>query len=86
MAQLDQASTAGRTALEHAYGDQRLRAAARLAEILHEAGDSDGAVAVIDAELAAFERPAEGTDVRSFRYLTALEELRAALTGQVDAP
>jgi len=75
----DDAIAAERTALERAYGDQRLRAAARLAGFLKDEGRHDEAIRLIDTELDAFERPAEGTDVRSFRYLTALEELRGDL-------
>ena len=75
----DDAIAAEHTALEHAYGDQRLRAAARLGGFLKDEGRLDEAITLIDTELSAFERPAEDTDVRSFRYLTVLEELRGEL-------
>lgn len=69
-----------RTALDHSYGDNRLRASKRLAELLDEAGDGDEALTVIDEALAV---PApEQEHVRTHRYRAALEELRAELAGE----
>ena len=61
------------------YGDQSLRAAHREAKILVGLDRTDEAVALIDATLEAAERPDDGTDVRTFRYLGHLEDLRAEL-------
>ncbi|MCP4808199.1 MAG: thioredoxin fold domain-containing protein [Proteobacteria bacterium] len=63
------------------YGDQALRAAGREARILVGLERTDDAIALIDATLAAAEAPDEGTDVRTFRYLAQLEDLRAELAG-----
>lgn len=68
-----------RAALLTSYGDNRLRAARRLAELLRADEQIDEALAVVDEALAA---PApEQENVRTWRYRTALEELRGALTG-----
>lgn len=77
-----EAVDAARSALEHAFGDNRLRAANTLALALEASGDRTAAKALVDQTLADAPRPAPGTRVRTFRYLTALEETQAALEGQ----
>lgn len=67
-------------ALALAYGDQVLRAAHRLAQLLEALGRTDEALAVIADALERTDRPQAGTDVRTFRYLTALETLHAELS------
>ena len=62
-----------------AYGDQALRAAKREAEILAGLGQVDAAIAVIDRALQEADDPGE-LDVRTNRYLTALEDLRVELS------
>ncbi len=61
-----------------AYGDQALRAAKREADILVALGEGDKALAVIDRALSEAERPVD-LDVRTPRYITALEDLRAEI-------
>ncbi len=77
----DEALPHAQAARELGYGDQRLRAAAREAQLLHALGRTDEALALIADTLAAAERPAEGTQVRTFRYLAALERLQQELGG-----
>lgn len=66
-------------ALACAYGDNRLRAARGLALVLEALGRREEALAVVVEALERAERPAEGLDVRTPRYLAALEELRGRL-------
>jgi thiol-disulfide isomerase/thioredoxin len=77
----DQGGTieAARAAHLYGYGDNRLRAAKVLAEALHADGQTDAALVLLDETLAGAVVPEEGVDVRTPRYLAALEELRAEL-------
>lgn len=75
----EQALEPARAALEHSYGDNGLRAARRLAEVLHATGATDEARRLVARTLEQAERPAEGLDVRTPRYLQALEELAEEL-------
>lgn len=68
-----------RLALERSWGDNRLRAARGLAQVLVALERPDEARAVVDQALAQAARPGEGLDVRTPRYLEALEALRASL-------
>ena len=68
---IPEAVRSARDALTHAYGDNRLRAAHRLASLL---GPGDEALAVITEALAAPEPSQE--HVRTWRYRKALVELR----------
>lgn len=70
-----------RLALRHSWGDNRLRAARGLAQVLVALERTDEARAVIDQALAEAPRPGEGVDVRTPRYLALLEALRAELPG-----
>ncbi len=76
------AVAAARAALEHSYGDNRLRASMRLAELLNEAGEPDEAIAVLDEALTAAVPTQE--HVRTHRYRTKVEELRAEIAGAGD--
>ncbi len=78
------AADAASRALQFSYGDNRLRAAKRLAELLHAAGDDEAALSTIDDALAV-PPPAE-EHVRTHRYRTALEELRAEIAGGEELP
>jgi thiol-disulfide isomerase/thioredoxin len=73
------AADAAARALAHSYGDNRLRAAKRLAELVHAVGNDDLALATIDDALAL--PPPEEEHVRTHRYRTALIELRAEIVG-----
>lgn len=64
-----------------AFGDNALRVDNRLAQALHATGETDHALAVIDAALAT-PAPPDGLDVRTPRYRKALEATRDALLGQ----
>jgi len=75
------AAVSARAALEHGYGDNRLRAAKVLAEALHASGDTEAALAVIDETLEAAVVPEEGLEVRTPRYIERLEEARAEIAG-----
>ncbi len=79
LGRLDQAEVEARLALEHAYGDQRLRAVTRLAGILLEEGRPDLGLAAIDAVLADFPMPEDGLEVRTHRYLGQVEAMRGDL-------
>ncbi len=68
------------TGLERAHGDQRLRAARRAAELLAQLGDTPAAVALLEETLASAERPDATVQVRTHRYLAALETLLAGLS------
>ncbi len=63
------------------YGDQTLRGARRLAQVLAALDRTDEALELLARVLAEAERPEEGTDVRTHRYLAALEALQAELSG-----
>ena len=76
---LDEALTSSEAAVQHSYGDNALRAAKRKAEILHARQQTDEALALIDATLESAVRPDETLKVRTSRYITALETLRAEL-------
>ncbi len=77
---LDDALTSIDAAVAFSYGDNALRAATRKAEILAARGQTDAALALIDATLAAAPRPNADLKVRTPRYLAALETLRAELS------
>ncbi len=76
----DEALLEAQAARAAGYGDQVLRATAREAELLASLDRSDEAQVLLGEVLAAAERPAEGTQVRTFRYLAALEALQAELS------
>ncbi len=84
MGRLEDARGAGRAALDEAYGDQRLRAAKRLAEILLEMGRTAEAITLIDEVIQGFSAPTEDLEVRTHRYLTALDELRSDLENRAE--
>ncbi len=65
-----------------AYGDQRLRAGKRHAEILHALERDDEALAIIAEVLAEGSAPDEELKVRTHRYRSQLEELRAEIAGE----
>ncbi len=75
------AEVEARTALEHAYGDQGLRAVAQLAGILLELGRPAEGLEAIDAVLADFPVPEDDLEVRTHRYLGQVEAVRAELEG-----
>ncbi len=64
---------AARLAYHHSYGDNRLRAAGRLGEILYEGGRGDEARDLLERSLA--ELAPEQEKVRSHRYRRHLAEL-----------
>lgn len=66
-------------ALALSYGDQRLRAAMRMAELQVGAGDRSQAIEILSRELEGFERPEEDLQVRSHRYIEKAEALLAEL-------
>jgi len=78
------AADAALRALTFSYGDNRLRAAARLASLLQAAGNVEGARAVVDDALAV--PPPTEEHVRTHRYRKTLEELRTTLTAPVEEP
>jgi len=67
------AMAAARLAYHHSYGDNRLRAAARLGEILYEGGRVDEARALLERSLD--DGAPEQEKVRSHRYRRRLAEL-----------
>jgi thiol-disulfide isomerase/thioredoxin len=76
----DEALVAADRAVERSYGDNRLRAVARRAEILLETGRGADALASIEEALAV---PAPDVEkVRTHRYRTKLELLRQRALGQ----
>jgi len=81
---LEAARVAARSAVDRAYGDNRLRAVGRLADVLTDQGEVAVARALLDEVLSAVVRPADGTRVRTFRYIDALEKRRAALDSEAD--
>jgi tetratricopeptide (TPR) repeat protein len=82
---LDEALDAARSAVEVAYGDMSLRAAGREAKILAAMEQPEDAAAVLKAAIEAAERPEEGLEVRTWRYLEMLEAQLAGLEGGDDA-
>ncbi len=78
---LPEALPPARQALTFAYGDNKLRAARRVAELL---GPGDEALAVIDDALSAPEPKQE--HVRTWRYREALKTLRAEFAGTEAQP
>ena len=77
--QLPEAEALAKSAYAAAYGDNRLRAAERLAKIRRSRGDVEGATKVLDEALAAAKRPTDPHN-RTHRYLDALEKLKADLS------
>lgn len=80
-ADAEAAVQAAQLARAHAYGDNALRAVDVLARALHAAGRTPEARALLEETLRTAVRPEEGVDVRTPRYLKALEEQLAALDG-----
>lgn len=76
-----EAVVAAQAAVAHGYGDNRLRAVRLLAEALHADGQTGAALALLDETLAGAVRPPPELQVRTPRYLQALEDLRATLGG-----
>ncbi len=70
-----EAEPLARDALQHAYGDNRLRAAERLAKLLKEQGKAAEAAAVVADALAQAKKPTDPFN-RTHRYIAALEKLR----------
>ncbi len=66
-------------ALSHAYGDNALRAADRLAKALIAQDRSEEATELLEKTLAEADRPDEGVDVRTPRYLGVLETTLASI-------
>ena len=79
LGRLPEALAEAERAVTTGYGDNRLRAEKRRAEILVALGRNDEAKASLDAAISAAERPAEGVQVRTTRYLKELEAYRAGL-------
>lgn len=75
---MEEAEPLARKALGLAYGDNRLRAAERLAKIQRERGKADDARAIVDEALASAKAPADPFN-RTHRYIKALKSLRKAL-------
>lgn len=73
------AVAAAQAARARAYGDNALRAVDVLAEALHAAGRTPEARALVEETLRTAVRPDEGVDVRTPRYLEALEAQLEAL-------
>lgn len=71
------AVTEGQLAVEHGYGDNRLRAVALLVEALRSAERPDEATALLDKTLAENPPPPDDLHVRTGRYLRALEDLKS---------
>lgn len=76
---LPEALAEAERAVATGYGDNRLRAEKRRAEILVALGRKDEAKASLDAAISSAERPPEGVQVRTTRYLKELEAYRAGL-------
>ena len=81
----EEAELAARAALERGHGDNAIRAAGRLAGILDDLGRTDEAMELLSTTLDATERPEEGLDVRTWRYLEQLEEQLAELENPSEA-
>ncbi len=75
-----EAEARGRIALAKAWGDQRLRAVQPLARAIARQGRAAEAIALIDQVLAAAEKPAPGVAVRTHRYVSQVNDLRAELS------
>ena len=67
-------------ALEHSYGDNRLRAIHQLARVRNGLGKKQEALALIKGALDETKTPAEQA-VRTHRYLKALAKLQTELGG-----
>lgn len=81
----EEALAAEALAARYAYGDMSLRAAMSQAAILEELARVDEARAVLQAALDEAERPEEGVQVRTTRYLQQVEEQLAGLDGDAAA-
>lgn len=68
-------------ALALSYGDQRLRAAMRMAELQVGAGERAQAIEILSRELESFQRPEAEIQVRSHRYIEKAEALLEELEG-----
>ncbi|MDP2304799.1 MAG: thioredoxin family protein [Pseudomonadota bacterium] len=79
---LPDAEARARAALAKAWGDQRLRASALLAKVLLARGHKPEAAFVIEAALRELPAPAADVAVRTHRYRTDLETLRAEIRGK----
>lgn len=73
-------------AYRYGYGDNRLRAAERLARARAQAGDKAGALAFIDEVLQSNPRPPAELQVRTGRYLDKLQALKAELSAPPPPP
>jgi len=71
---LEEALASSQQAAKHAYGDTALRAGHQVAAILVELDRKEEAKDVLKTTLAAAERPEEGQEVRTWRYLEFLEK------------
>ncbi|MBM4369071.1 MAG: hypothetical protein FJ102_22840, partial [Deltaproteobacteria bacterium] len=71
-----------RAALALAQGDQVLRAAERLGRVLLAGGKHAEALGLVAQALAGATRPDPSVDVRTHRYVKALETLRDELGGK----
>jgi thiol-disulfide isomerase/thioredoxin len=70
---LEEAAISAQAALDHAHGDMSLRAGRRLASIQADQGQLDLAIATLKTTLATAERPEQGIEVRTWRYLDQAE-------------
>lgn len=74
-----EAEARGRTALEKAWGDQRLRAVQPLASAIAAQGRTAEAVALLDEVVQTTPAPPGELQVRTHRYLATVAALRAQL-------
>ena len=72
---LELAQAVAEKALKYSYGDNRLRAAALLGNILASLGKSKEALELINGTLTAIPTPPQ-KEIRTHRYLKALQDLR----------
>jgi thiol-disulfide isomerase/thioredoxin len=79
--ELERALTYAEAAAEFSYGDMALRAAMRRADILSKLERTDEAREVLQAAIDGAERPEEGQQVRTWRYIELAEEQLAGLDG-----
>jgi len=77
--QLDAALESSTRAGEHAYGDMALRAGRQGAEVLVALGRKDEARRLLQSTLEHAQRPTEGQEVRTWRYLEFVEKALAEL-------
>jgi thioredoxin-like negative regulator of GroEL len=75
----EEALSPAQNAWQYAYGDTRLRAAVRLAEVYVGLGRSEEARPVLEKALKEVVRPAEGEDVRTWKYIESVETALKAL-------